>query len=280
MQYVFNSYLANQAAHALGRISRMSLPKPVLTPFIHLYGTVMNMNMDELAEPRDGFRSFSDFFGRRLKPESRPICGDSASVVSPCDGTVIDFGRIDEAGSNSFSIKGSRYTADEILGASNSDRRFRGGGYFVIYLHPRNYHRVHVPADAALIRVRHVPGARFPLFGWFEERVDCIYARNERVVFDFSMASGGVMSLIMVAAFGVGNISTKYAPNSVLKGFRQLENSLEPPVALKRGQEVGAFLLGSTVVTLWSKGSVELDKNFFAGPISMGVRIGTLNRFS
>ncbi len=108
MQYLFGSYLVKQMAHLVGRLSHIPLPQPVLRSIIQVYTLGMCVNIDEVLEPRDGFLSFGDFFGRRLKSEARPVCGDKDALVSPCDGEVIDLGKIDGTGSAVFRIENSR----------------------------------------------------------------------------------------------------------------------------------------------------------------------------
>lgn len=278
MAWVFDSQLTRRLVFTLGNISRTPLPRLLLAPIIRAYVRGMGIKTSEVSYPPGGFKSFGEFFGRRLKAEARPICGEERAVVSPCDGTVIDQGRIDGKGSAAFKIKGSRYELSHLMGDAAGGTRLGDGGFFVVYLHPRDYHRVHAPADAQLYRIRHIPGARFPLFGWFNRRFDGLYGRNERLVFDFLLANGGRMVLIMVAAFCVGNMTVAVAPELAVGANTPSEHFFDPPVTFTRGESLSAFLLGSTVVTVWSKGAVLFDEHVSAGPISMGQRIGELGR--
>ncbi|MCP4601017.1 MAG: phosphatidylserine decarboxylase [Proteobacteria bacterium] len=276
MEHLFATYFALQASHIMGRVAGAHLPSPVLKPLISAYALGMGISINEAEEPDGGFKCFSDFFGRRLRPGVRPVCEDNEAVISPCDGEIVAMGEIDSKDKPSFSIKGSCYDLDSLLGA-DMGTIYRSGGYLVTYLHPRNYHRVHVPMDSVLFRSRHIPGARYPLNGWLEDRVEEVYGKNERLVFHFALPSGGEFAIVMVAAFGVGKIETLYQPGSSQRPEVSQERDFDPPATVNRGDEVGAFLLGSTVVMVWSDGALNLDKELVHGATAvMGRRIGRI----
>jgi phosphatidylserine decarboxylase len=274
MERVFATDFAHMASHLMGKASQLSLPSPILQPVIHAYAIATGVSMEEIEQPRGGFKNFSEFFGRRLRPGARSVCKDKDALVSPCDGKIIAFGDIDFKDSPSFSIKGSRYNMEALLGAGNHGASYRQGGYLIVYLHPRDYHRVHVPTDAVLTKVSHVPGARYPVNSMFEDRVEEIYGKNERVVFHFKLPSGPEFALIMVSAFGVGNIETPFG----VKGFQRsavcCESEFDPPIPIGKGDDLGAFLLGSTVVMVWSRKAFQIDEHLVLGPVTMGSRLG------
>jgi phosphatidylserine decarboxylase len=143
----------------------------------------------------------------------------------------------------------------------------------VFYLHPRDCHRVQVPADSRLVRTRHIPGSRFPVVDWSERLVKGIYSRNERLVFDFALPDGARLSLVMVAALGVGNLDSPYAPPDLTATTSRRE--FDPPPSLHRGEDLASFKLGSTVVLLWSADAVELDETLFPGPVVFGQKLGS-----
>jgi phosphatidylserine decarboxylase len=274
IEQVFTTNFAHSASHLVGKFARLQLPPFLVKRIISAYAVATGASVFEAEEPSGGFKSLSDFFGRRLRPGMRLICEDEGALISPSDGRIVGFGTLEPNGSSTFCIKGSQYNLDALLGANGSGDTYFGGGYSVIYLHPRDYHRVHVPTDALLTSVRHVPGARYPVNSLLEGRVDGIYEKNERVVFHFRLPSGGDFALIMVAAFGVGNIETPYG-SGLLKNYQTCcEDTMDPPVSLFRGNDLGVFLLGSTVVLLWSQGSFQIDKEIALGPIAMGNRLG------
>ena len=263
MERLFATYAARRASSILGRVARVRVSNRVLKPIIDLYSIGVGVSMDEVDEPQGGFRSFSDFFGRRLRPGTRPICEDEQAAISPCDGEIVDFGNMNSSDNPTFVVKGSLYDLDGLLGAPGAGAPFQNGGYTIIHLHPRDYHRVHAPLSGDLYRIRHIPGKRYPVNGWLKNRVEGIYSKNERVVFHFNCADGE-LAVVMVAAFGVGNIQTGFNPGWSLGPDVRRERDFVPPVAVERSSELGVFLLGSTVVMIWSEGMLEWGLSFFS----------------
>jgi phosphatidylserine decarboxylase len=274
MESVFATDFAHMACHLMGKASQLPLPSPILQPVIRAYAVAMGVSMEEVEQPPGGFKNFGEFFGRRLRPGARVVCEDKDALASPCDGKIIGFGDIDFNDSPSFSIKGNRYNLEALLGTENHGAIYSRGGYLIIYLHPRDYHRVHVPADAVLTKIRHVPGARYPVNSMFEDRVEEIYGKNERVVFHFTLPSKREFALIMVSAFGVGNIETPFGLNKIQSSAGCSESEFETPITIGKGDDLGAFLLGSTVVMVWSHNAFEIDDRLVVGPITMGSKLG------
>lgn len=274
MLRLYDSPLARHMSRMMGRVSDIKLPRSVLRSIIQTYAFTMGVSMDEVQEPSGGFESFGDFFVRRLKPEARPVSPEPGTLISPCDGAITDFGAIDSSGSLSLTVKQERYDLDELLGFAGCKLRFAGGGYLIIYLHPRDYHRTHVPVDGVMQCIRHIPGARYPVTRRFRNRVEGILGKNERVVFELRLESGAALAVVMVAAFGVGNIESPFAPKSWVRAETSAERHFDPPRQVVRGMDLGAFRLGSTVVVLWSKGAIKLRDNVLVGPVSMGHPIG------
>ncbi len=274
MERVFATDFAHMASHLMGKASQLPLPAPILKQVIHAYALATGVSMEEIEPPQGGFKNFSEFFGRRLRPGARNICKAQDALVSPCDGKIIAVGQVDATDSPSFSIKGSRYNLDALLGGEKRGASFRHGGYLIVYLHPRDYHRVHVPVDAVLTEIRHVPGARYPVNSMFEERVEEIYGKNERVVFHFKLPSGLEFALIMVSAFGVGNIETPFGLKDIEQSAVCHETRFDAPIPIVKGDDLGTFLLGSTVVMIWAQNAFQIDDHLVVGPITMGSRLG------
>ena len=258
----------------MGHLAAIPLPQPVLQPLIKLYSFGFGVDTEEIQLPPDGFASFGDFFARKLRPEARPFPEEFDRFTSPCDGKLTAFGEIRTDEDPLFEVKGERYLLKSLLGSEEESRSFEGGGFAVIYLHPRDYHRVHAPATLHLAKTRHIPGARFSVASWCERWADGVYDKNERVVFHGRFPEGGALSVVMVAAFGVGNIVTSFHPGFSSKGNVCWERAFEPPSTLARGEELGAFRLGSTVVMVWSKGAVTLDDELETGPMQLGLPLG------
>ena len=269
------SRLTHFVSRTIGLAADARLPNRLLRAATKAYSAGYGVNTDEAIEPRGGYESFGGFFARPLKPNVRPICEDSHSIVSSADGEIVDFGPIENGFEPSITVKGAVYSVNQLLGVDKiGTRQFEGGGFVMIYLHPRDYHRVHVPADAVLAEVRHIPGSRFSVAPWSTSRVRGVYSRNERMVFEFHLENHGKLVVAMIAALGVGNIQTEYSP--VVSSASVSKRILEPKEALHKGEELGVFRLGSTVVMFWTKETVKRDEKVSIGPIRMGQRIGWL----
>lgn len=259
----FEGGVAARAGRVLGGAAALRFPKAALAPVVKAFVAWFGVEMSEVLVPPGGFSSFGEFFARKLKPDARSVCGDPCSVISPCDGVVIEAGRIDDGAASTVTVKGTVYRLDDLVADRGVAIGLTGGGYCLIYLHPRDYHRVHAPLDATLKEVRRVPGARYPVAPWIEKLGDAVLGKNERVAFDLELPNDDRrLMLLMVAAFGVSDIECRG------KGAR------------RRGDEVGAFRLGSTVGLFWPRGLIALDDSIKAGSrVLMGQRIGRVVSF-
>lgn len=235
-------------SRAMGRAADLRAPKPILAPAIEAFVKAYEVDLDEAVVPREGFASFDEFFTRRLRPGSRPVDSDAGAVVSPADGKVEDLGPVDASGS--LLVKGKRYTVAELVGDDSSARPFAGGHYFVVYLSPRDYHRVHAPVSGVVEGLRHVGGTLFPVNAIGLQHVPQLFAVNERVAVEQRSPVLGVVTTIMVGAIGVGRISVSFddlltnVPGAAPGERRYGQDG--PP--LERGEELGTFHLGSTAI--------------------------------
>ncbi len=275
LEKILGSKAASKWSRITGRLADARVPTNVLKPIISIYSAAMKVNAQEYIEPKDGFASFNDFFGRHLKDGERDTGFDPDVLVSPCDGRLTSFGNIDCTGL--FEIKKSSYTLAALLGSEADAAYFADGTFAVVYLHPRDYHRVHAPCSAELTKTRHIPGACYPVTGWCEAIVDNIYEKNERMIFFFDLPNNEKIALCMVAALNVGNIESQFRPNIDKQRRVSSERAFENTVKTKIGEELGAFLLGSTVVLLGSKKAYSLNVDLTVGPTKLGVRIGTMS---
>lgn len=238
-------------SRALGRVAAFPTSRAVLAQAIDLYVRAYDVAMDEAVVPPDGFQTFDEFFTRALRPGARPIAGDEGTLVSPADGLLEDVGPI-EAGAL-LRVKGQEYEVGELLGDPADAARFVGGTFAVVYLSPRDYHRVHAPVSGAVHTVRHVGGTLLPVNRFGVASYPRLFARNERVaVFQGSERHGEVVS-ILVGAIGVGRISVAFDPSvmtNVGRGPTTQRYHADDAPRLARGDELGTFHLGSTVVLL------------------------------
>lgn len=239
----------------VGRVTQADFPQRFLRPVLAAYTRVYDVNLAEAVIPPTGFASFNDFFTRRLHPGVHTIDLDPTVAVSPADGRLDDDGPIDA--DQQFTVKGQPYDAAALLGSESDALGFARGHYAVVYLSPRDYHRVHTPLAGTVTHVRHIPGTLFPVNAVGVRHVPFLFARNERVVVHLATAHGP-MAIVLVGAFIVGKISLAFdGPSRPPHGGPIAERRYPPgegPV-LARGAEVGAFLLGSTVVVLLPPGT-------------------------
>jgi phosphatidylserine decarboxylase len=234
--------------------------------FVQRYG----VDMAEAAEPDvSRYDTFNAFFTRALQPGLRPLA--DADWLCPVDGAISQFGRID--GGHLFQAKGHRYTATALVGGdAELARRFDDGHFATLYLSPRDYHRIHMPAAGRLRHMVHVPGALFSVNPTTARGVPGLFARNERVVCLFE-GSAGPFVLVLVGATIVGSMATAWhgVVNPPRPGQLREWRYDDSVVQLDRGQEMGRFLLGSTVVLLLPPGRLQFDPRWAPGAaIRMG----------
>ncbi len=256
-------------SRALGRLADLRAPVPVLQAAIDLFVRTYDIDLAEAVVPPGGFRSFDEFFTRRLIDGARPIDPDPSVLVSPADGRLEDLGAIDPEGT--LLVKGRRYEVTELLDEPEAAQAYAGGSYFIVYLSPRDYHRVHAPVHGPVVRARHVPGTLFPVNAIGLEHVPRLFAVNERVA-TVQQTRFGEVTTVMVGAIGVGRISVSFDPEiwtnrGRAPGTRRY--GLDGP-PMDRGEELGVFHLGSTVLVFVPRG----EGTTFEVEAGSAVRVG------
>ncbi len=248
----------------LGRLADKSLGKTTQR-IICQFACHYRVNMDE-AENSDlkSYKTFNQFFTRALKPGLREICGDGC-VASPVDGTVSQAGRIRQ--NYMIQAKNHDYTTLELLGGDKElAEKFDDGSFATIYLSPKDYHRIHMPVEGKLIGMKHIPGKLFSVNPVTARNVPRLFARNERAVCLFQTELG-LMAMIPVGATVVGSIETVWhgtiTPPSVKK-VTNFHYQGDQAITLKKGDEMGRFKLGSTVILLFQKGCVSFNEKMQA----------------
>ena len=224
---------------------------------------------DALETDVRAWPTFNEFFTRALRPEARPLPADPAAVASPSDGLVQHADQL--AASTLVQSKSLTYPLAALLGGdATAAAGLAGGTAATIYLAPRDYHRVHLPVDATLAGVVHVPGDRYSVNPATAEWIRHLFARNERVVFHFRDTAGRPFVLVMVGALLVGSIETPWTgivadlpgPGAGSCPGRRWE--FDGP-DLERGAEIGRFNMGSTVIVVFPRGAVRWDSSFRPG---------------
>ena len=269
---VLPQYLLPQRALTTfaGRIASAqagSLTTALIRRFIARYG----VDMSEAANPDiTSYASFNDFFTRALRPGARPL--SKADLICPVDGAVSQFGAIDS--DQIFQAKGHHYSTTALLGGDAAlAAQFQNGHFATIYLSPRDYHRIHMPCHGQLRRMVHVPGALFSVNPTTARGVPGLFARNERVVCVFDSARGPFV-MVLVGATIVGSMATVWhgLVNPPRTGtLRSWDYAGKPPVKLRQGDEMGRFLLGSTVMLLLPPGPLHFNADWApAHPVRLG----------
>lgn len=246
-------------SNAVGRLCERQLPPNVSKVVALAYAKAYRVNMEE-AHVEGPFASFDAFFTRRLRQGVRSVSNDA--VVSPADGHLSCSGQV--ADKCRIRVKEQSYAVAELLGSTSDAERYQDGSFIVVYLSPRDYHRVHTPVTGRLTSLRAIPGDLFPVNSIGERYVQDLFVRNNRVAFHIETETMGRVTLVMVGATIVGRIGVSALDDqSPLPGLTRLT----PPVSVERGDEVGIFHLGSTVVALFEPG-VTLRRP--PGPVKYG----------
>ncbi|MFO0558208.1 MAG: archaetidylserine decarboxylase [Polyangiales bacterium] len=259
---------------AIGKLTEAHVPKPILDPVLGAYSKAYKVNMDEAVVPDGGYRSFNEFFTRRLRDGARSVDTTEGALVSPADGRLDDAGAIDER--TKFFIKGREYSAESLLASATDAQTFSGGQFAIVYLSPRDYHRVHAPEALEIDLVRHVPGVLYPVNDFGVRHVPGLFARNERVVVIGRSPVFGRVAVVFVGAMIVGRINLYIpAPDRPPIGGPIAERAFDvahPSVA--RGDELGSFSLGSTVVMLIERAPDAQRDEWSTERLGTAVRMG------
>ncbi len=246
------------------------------TRLIRWFVAKYDVNMDEAANPDiASYHSFNEFFTRALKPGARPLA--DADFVCPVDGRISQFGAIE--GDQIFQAKGHKFSTTALVGGDASlAAHFEHGSFANLYLSPRDYHRIHMPCDGKLKRMIYVPGELFSVNPTTARGVPGLFARNERVVCEFETAFGPFV-LVLVGATIVGSMATVW--HGVVNPPRLPAVTewtyADKDIVLKKGEEMGRFLLGSTVVMLFPKDTLHFNPHWQpAAPVRLGEMMANL----
>jgi phosphatidylserine decarboxylase len=251
-------------------VSGIPLPKPLRDPVFGSIALRMGIDMEEAAEAVPEYRCFRELFVRPLRDGLRPLDGAEDAIVNPVDGCVAGFGTARRGGM--IQAKGIEYSLAELLASRELADELDGGTYVTLYLRPHDYHRIHCPLAATVEGLCHVGGRLFPVQPSVVRGIRGLYVRNERVVFDLETAIGRV-SMVCVAAAGVGNITTSWGLPSGSNGER-----LQVRAKVAKGQEMARFNLGSTVIVVFPPGKVELVPLVPGQEIRMGRRVASVRQ--
>ena len=271
-QYLMPKRALTVAAGRIASARAGALTTALIRRFVARYG----VDMTEAANPDPAsYTSFNEFFTRPLKPGARPLA--AADLVCPVDGAISQFGPVQ--GDQVFQAKGHHYSTTALVGGdAQLAAEFEGGHFATLYLSPRDYHRIHMPCEGRLRRMVHVPGDLFSVNPTTARGVPGLFARNERVVCVFDGAHGPFV-LVLVGATIVGSMATVWhgLVNPPRPGVPRQWDYADPQIVLKQGDEMGRFLLGSTVVMLFPQGPLQFNPAWTpARPIRLGEAMASL----
>lgn len=272
LQYLLPRFWLTALVYRIARIRNVAVKDFLITRFVALYG--VDVDDVELEVPGD-FETFNDFFTRKLADDARPIDTSTDSIVSPVDGTVSSAGQIH--GNSIFQAKGLGFSLEDLLATDMQEaQRYVGGAYATLYLAPYNCHRVHAPLDGKLVAARYVPGDLFSVNTATAAHVAGLFCRNERLLLHFDTAQGPYV-LIFVGALNVGSISTPWSgelrPRK--KGVVEVIDAGAEAREIYKGDLLGWFNMGSTVIVLVPQNSYQWDEAFVTGAtVQMGATVG------
>ena len=262
----------NLLSRVVGEIVSLKKPEFLARGLRDWFVRNYHINMDEAEFSINAYPSLSQLFTRRLKVGARPL---GAGLVHPCDANLTCVEMIES--DTLIQAKGRHYNLNQLLGADEQTpvgEVFLGGAHLVYYLCPTDYHRVHSPIDGEVTQVVHVPGRLWPVNSWSVANIPNLFSINERVIFHIRTALGPV-ALVMVGATNVGKISVSFDPE-IITNQRQISEvpfikSYTPAIRLNKGDELGIFHMGSTVVLLYGPGMLNVLPP--TGPVRMGVSL-------
>lgn len=221
----------------------------------------------------EDYPSFNAFFTRELKPGARPVNKAKSAVISPADGVISQLGDIDRG--ELFQAKGRFYSTQSLLACDEEQAAtFKQGSFATIYLSPRDYHRVHMPVTGKLVSTSYIPGQLFSVNGTTAENVEGLFSRNERLVCQFE-TENGYLAVVLVGALFVAGIETVWQKEFIAGHMER--KIFNPPLELKKGEELGRFKFGSTVI-LVSEKKISWESEYRADQqCRMGEKIGELS---
>jgi phosphatidylserine decarboxylase len=247
----------NDMSHAVGRIVHTVLPGPIGRKTVEIFARYYNINLDEAEHAIELYPSIGALFTRRLKDGVRPL--GEGKVVHPADAMITEAASIKQ--NALIQAKGRSYSVQGLLGGGPYAENFDGGAFATYYLCPTDYHRVHSPVDGKIIWSNHIPGALWPVNDWSTEKIPNLFNINERIAVVIETEDRKLVALVMVAATNVGNMSMTFDSSistKIRKGDRKPHpKNYEPGIRIRRGDEVGIFHMGSTVVMLYAPGVLD-----------------------
>ena len=266
LQELLPQQLLSRGMHRLARSTGLRVRNAAIRMLLRAYPAI---DLGEAAEP-DPYRypTFNAFFTRALKAGVRPIAPGEDALVSPVDGSLSQLGNVDAG--RLLQAKGIEYTTAALLGSESAAAQYTAGRYACIYLAPFDYHRIHMPTDARLTSTHYLPGRLFSVNAATARTIPGLFGLNERVVCEFDTRHGA-LAVVLVGALFVGSIETVYAGEinpPAGRGGTPRRIAAGEGREFRKGEELGRFNMGSTVVLIWQRAAGE-----FAPGLATGSRL-------
>lgn len=240
-------------------MANLPLPKPLANILVGWFARAYKIDSSLAIRPMESFSSIGSFFTRDLRPEVRPI---GQGIVCPVDGTLRSAQNVSSSGDATL-VKGRTFSISRLLGDDPLAQRFSQGQVWNFYLSPQDAHHIFSPVDGSIVRSVHVPGKLWPVNDWAISAVDGLFVVNERVI-TFIDSPFGLVAVVMIGATNVGRIALSYAPietnRAPWKKHTQSALDHSPSIPVARGDKVGTFKMGSTVVVVFERRPFDLSK--------------------
>jgi len=273
MQYVLPQHTISRLVHRAARIRTVWLKDLLIRGFVRAF----RVDMEDAEQPNPtAHEHFNAFFTRALRADARPMPSAPEAIACPVDGAVSASGICDQG--RLIQAKDRRYSLADLLGDMEMARELEGGAFVTLYLAPYNYHRIHMPTDGRLTHMLYHPGRLFSVNAATVKSVPRLFSRNERVVCRFDTPAGP-LAMVLVGALNVGSIETVWAGEVAPARPRRPSGTTYPesPV-LRRGQEMGRFNMGSTVILVFAPGRARLSDDLAPGvPVRVGRALGRIS---
>lgn len=273
MHFLLRFVPKNHLSWCVGKLARCKLPYGLSQELINWFAKRYSVHVDEAEFPLAGYSTLAEFFTRRLKPGIRSI---GLGVISPVDGTVVEHGVLE--GSRIMQAKGKFYQVGELLGDNTLAKQFVDGYFITIYLAPGDYHRIHSPVTGKIVRAVYVEGNLWPVNGKSVQQITNLFSINERIT-SVIESEFGTVAVVKVGATNVGEISVCYdtlvanqRPRLIQKPRRSESRTYYDGISIQRGDELGIFQMGSTVILLFEKNRF-VPRNGLGGKVKMGEQL-------
>ena len=277
--YIFMFLLPkNLVSQVFGVFTRLRLPW-ISARARDWFASHYQLNEEESEKPFSEYPNIGTLFIRHLKKGVRPI-DPSAEVVSPVDGVLSQTGVFDKASQEMIQAKGKNYNLTSLLRCAEMAKDFEGGYWATIYLAPFNYHRIHTPVSGTIVSAHYCPGRLWPVNVGSVERVEGLFAINERLTTRIKMADGAEMLLVKVGATNVGRIALSYKEDWITNSSKltrqksRLDWFPETSISLEKGAEIARFEMGSTVILIGNKKLREREPDLFKSKLNQAVQVG------